>query len=170
MKADEIIKMLHLEAHPCEGGYFRETYRSRETLSASDLPERYGASRTYSTAIYYLLTAETRSLLHRVKSDEVWHHYQGAPVTLLLLYPDGTSLRRVLGNDIAAGQLPQLTVEHGVWQGAFIAEGEYALMGNTVAPGFEYADFEHGRRAELCSAWPLESELIIKLTQNEERS
>ncbi len=168
MKSDELIRLLHLEAHPCEGGFFRETYRCRETVSASDLPERYGARRCFSTAIYYMLTADTRSLLHRVGSDEVWHHYSGAPVTLLLLYPDGSSLRRTLGSDLSAGQVPQIVVEHGVWQGAFIEGGEYALMGNTVAPGFEYADFEHARRSELCAGWPQEKELIIRLTANEQ--
>src|ERR1051325_8082939 len=102
MTADELIRLLHLQPHPKEGGYFRETYRAAEQFSAEVLPTRYGAARSLSTATYYLLTPPTFSELHRLQSDEVFHFYLGDPVRMLQLFPDGTGRSIVIGPDFQA--------------------------------------------------------------------
>lgn len=162
--AEQLIARLHLQPHPREGGYFRETYRCDETFGPGSLPERYGAPRAAGTAIYYLLTPNTYSALHRLQSDEVFHFYLGGPVRMLQLHPDGTGRTVVLGADVLAGQEPQVVVPRGVWQGSYLEEGDFALLGCTVAPGFDYADYEDGRRDELTRAYPRFAELIARLT------
>jgi predicted cupin superfamily sugar epimerase len=163
--ADELIARLNLQPHPKEGGFFRETYRSAETLPASSLPGRYGGDRSASTAIYYLLTPTTFSALHRLKTDEVFHFYLGSPVRMLQLLPDGTGRTVVLGPDLGAGQQVQVVVPAGVWQGSVIEPGgDFALLGCTVAPGFDYADYEGGGRAELLHRYREHAELIRRLT------
>lgn len=162
---EQIIKALNLQPHPKEGGFFRESYRSSERLPAHVLPERYSAERSVSTAIYYLLTPGTFSALHRLQSDEIFHFYAGQPVKMLQLHGDGRGAEIILGPDVLAGQRPQVLVPCGVWQGSFLMEGgAYALLGCTVAPGFEYADYEHGNRAELLTQYPAYTELITRLT------
>lgn len=157
-----LIRHLSLTPHPEEGGYFRETWRSGETVS--NAPVRYIGPRNFGTAIYYLLTPDTRSALHRLASDEVFHFYLGDAVEMLNLLPDGTAARIVLGPDIAAGQCVQHIVPQGVWQGARLQPGgRFALLGCTVAPGFDYADYEHARRSELLSGWPAATDFITLL-------
>ena len=164
MDAHEVIRALGLRPHP-EGGYYRETYRSAEKVSADALPGRYGTQRTISTAIYYLLTPDSPSMLHRVNSDELFHFYFGDPVAMLQLHPGGRSQRLTLGHDIATGEQLQVLVPAGVWQGAYVDDGgRFALMGCTVAPGFEPGDFELAGREELMSRYPHEAELIERLT------
>lgn len=154
MTAAEIIACLGLRPLPIEGGYYRETYRADESLPASALP-RYPGARALSTGIYYLLTPDTFSALHRLRSDELYHFYLGDPVELLLLFPDGRGERRRLGSDLRAGERPQLVVPAGAWQGSRLAPGgRVALLGTTVAPGFELADFEAGSRSLLLAAYP----------------
>jgi predicted cupin superfamily sugar epimerase len=163
--AQQLIEHLKLQPHPKEGGYFRETYRSPDVLSA--LPGRYTLARCAGTAIYYLLTTGTFSALHLLRSDEVFHFYLGSPVRMLQLHPDGRGKELVLGSDVLTGQLPQLVVSHGVWQGSILEPGgEFALLGCTVAPGFEYADYVHGDRDELMARYPEYSEQIRRLTVN----
>ncbi len=163
--ADDLIRRLDLRAHPKEGGFFRETYRSAETLPSSALPRRYGAERSASTAIYYLLRPGTFSALHRLQSDEIFHFYAGSPVRMLQLFPDGTGRAIVLGPDVLAGQQPQVIVPRGVWQGSLLEPGgDHALLGCTVAPGFDYADYEHGDRAALLAQYPDHRDLILRLT------
>lgn len=164
LKANETIKLLNLKPHP-EGGYYRETYRADESIPPDALPERYSGRRNFSTAIYYLLTPETFSSIHRLKSDEIFHFYLGDPVLVLLLFPDGTSKRIPLGNDILRGHLPQLVVPRNTWMGALLMKGgKFALMGTTVSPGFDFDDFETGNREELIKKYPSEAELIARLT------
>jgi len=164
MKKEDIIKLLDLKPH-IEGGYFRETYRAAETIPSRALPERYEGERNFSTAIYYLLTSETRSELHRLKSDEIFHFYIGDPVLMLLLFPDGSSKTAILGTDLKTGQTPQLIVPKNTWMGGMLVEGgKFALLGTTVAPGFDFRDFELGKRKELLQKYPSRKELIIKLT------
>lgn len=164
-EAAAIIARLGLEPHPREGGWFRETYRAAETLAPGALPPRYGAARAAATAIYYLLTPTSFSALHRLASDEVFHFYAGDPVEQLQLYPDGTGATVVIGSDLAAGMRPQVVVPQGVWQGARLASGgRYALLGCTVAPGFDYADYAGGERALLTQAYPAFAERIAALT------
>ena len=151
----EIIGLLGLAPHPREGGYFAEMYRSEETVAGEHLPERYGGPRCLATCIYFLLTADTRSRLHRLKSDEVWHFLLGDPVLMCQLFPDGGGRSLVLGADLAAGMQPQALIPRGVWMGARLARGwEFALFGCTVSPGFEYADYEDGDRQTLLLAYP----------------
>ena len=150
MTAEEIIRILDLKLLPEEGGMYRETYRSDELIARGALPGRYGKSKCYCTAIYYLLTPDMFSAIHRVPSEEIFHFYLGDPVTMLQLHPDGSSQTVTLGQDIVAGQQLQVIVPRGVWQGAFLNEGgKFALMGTTVAPGFDFSDYESGARAPL---------------------
>jgi predicted cupin superfamily sugar epimerase len=166
LTAQQIIDRLHLVPLTIEGGYFRETYRSTLTLPAGALPAAYGGDRHVSTAIYYLLTPDTFSAIHRVKSDEVFHFYAGDAVEMLQLWPDGSGKTLTIASDLADGHEPQVIVPAGVWQGCRLAHGgDWALMGCTVAPGFEYADYEAGKRAELTAAYPKFAELIASLTR-----
>lgn len=165
MTADELIRLLQLQPHPKEGGHFRETYRAVEELAAEALAARYGAPRSASTAIYYLLTPTTFSALHRLRSDEVFHFYLGDPVRMLQLMPDGSGKIVMLGPDLQAGQQVQVVVSRGVWQGSLLEpDGAYALLGCTVAPGFDYADYETGERGELLSQYSQFADLIRRLT------
>jgi predicted cupin superfamily sugar epimerase len=165
MTVKEIIRLLDLQPHPREGGYFRETYRSHEQFPASSLPSRYQAARSAGTAIYYLLTQDTCSPIHRVASDEIFHFYLGDPVRMLQLWPDGQSKILILGSALELEQQPQVVVPHGVWQGTLLEPGGvFALFGCTVSPGFEYADYEDGDRNMLTKHHPAHAELIAKLT------
>jgi predicted cupin superfamily sugar epimerase len=166
--ADEVIQRLGLKPHPTEGGWYAETWRAGENLPAQALPERYGSSRAFGTAIYYLVTEQGFSALHRLKSDEIFHFYFGESVQLLQLLPGGKGLMRKLGHDILSGELPQCLVPAGVWQGSRLLPGGrhgFALLGCTVAPGFDFADYEHGSRSELLRAWPDFSHEINVLTR-----
>ncbi len=163
--ADELIRRLNLQPHPAEGGYFRETYRAADLWPAPALPARYAGDRRASTAIYYLLTPGTCSALHRLQSDEVFHFYLGSPVRMLQLDPDGGGRTIVLGPDLLADQRVQVVVPRGVWQGSLLEPGgDFALLGCTVAPGFEYADYEHGERPALVRQYPAFADLITRLT------
>lgn len=165
--ADALIAALELKPHPREGGFFRETYRSADLFAAEQLPTRYGNPRHASTAIYYLLTPETFSALHRLQTDEVFHFYAGSPVRMLQLKPDGSGQELILGSNVMQGEQPQVVVPAGVWQGSCLAgKGEFALLGWTVAPGFEYADYEDGDRISLVQQYPGYRDLIQKLTHS----
>jgi uncharacterized protein len=168
MTAEELIKLLDLSPHPEEGGYYRETYRCDETIPGNVLPPRYHGDRAMGTAIYFLLTRETCSAMHKLVSDEVFHFYLGDPVEMLHLLPDGTGQLTLMGSDFAAGMSPQVVVPGGWWQGARLREGgAFALFGTTVAPGFEFQDYEHGHRAELVAAYPEFRDNIEYLTPAE---
>ncbi len=160
MTADEIKSLLHLEPHPVEGGWFRRTYTSAGSV---DLPR---GVRAQGTAIYYLLEAGTFSEMHVLASDEIFHFYLGDPVEMLLLLSDGSSAVLTLGQDLQAGQQVQVVVPAGVWQGAWLVEGgKVALLGCTVTPGFDFADYRSGSYAELAAKWPAEAERIRELTR-----
>jgi predicted cupin superfamily sugar epimerase len=163
--AEEIIQHLALVPHPCEGGYFRQTYRSQLMIPADVLPKEYAGERCASTAIYYLLTPGTFSEMHRLPTDEVFHFYLGDPVEMLQLHPDRRGEVIRIGTNLAGGELPQVLAPGGVWQGARLSpRGQFALLGTTVAPGFEYADYTSGRRDELITAFPDFAEMITSLT------
>jgi len=163
---EEVIKLLNLKPLEVEGGYFRETYRSIDFISREALPSFYQTARCFGTAIYYLLTPDNFSALHKVNSDEIFHFYLGDPVQMLLLFPDGTGREVILGQDIQNGQLVQLVVPRGVWQGASLQQGgKYALLGTTVSPGFEYQDYIQGQRESLASGYSKYASLISKLTR-----
>lgn len=165
LKARDIIDALGLVPHP-EGGYYKETYRSDEPFSGASLPDRYHGDRPFSTAIYYLLTDREFSAFHRVASDEIFHFYAGDAVHLTIVSPEGTIERETLGNDVVRGQSPQVRVPRGYWQGLRLRPGgEYALLGATVSPGFDFADFEMGDRKELLGQFPNLADEILGLTR-----
>jgi predicted cupin superfamily sugar epimerase len=166
MTPEKIIDFFGMKPMPDEGGYYVETYRAAEKLSASVLPQRYTGTRNISTAILYLLTPETFSAMHRVKSDEVFHFYLGDPVTMLMLGPKGKSQIVTLGQDILNGQELQQMIPAGIWQGCCLKDGgKFALMGTTVAPGFEFDDYEHAEKNELLEKYPQQKELILRLVR-----
>jgi len=167
MTAEEIIRLLRLEPLPEEGGFFKSSYRSPDVLPASALPERYCGPRHLGSAIYYLLKPGVCSRLHRLSTDELFHFYLGDPVSLLLLFPDGTSDILTLGQDIAGGQCLQALVPRGCWQGSFVQNGgSFALLGATMSPGFDDADFQLGTRKSLIQKYPRHRDLIEKLTES----
>jgi uncharacterized protein len=167
MTAEEIIDLLKLKPHPKEGGFFSETWRADEMIPANALPTRYSGERAFGTCIYYLLTPTTFSAMHRVSSDEVFHFYLGDAVEMLQLRPDGTGKTVVLGADLQAGMRPQVIVPRGVWQGSrLVTGGAFALLGATVAPGFDFADYEHGRRDDLLRVYSQFREEILALTMS----
>jgi hypothetical protein len=162
--AADLIRQLGLKPLPREGGFYAETYRAGEAISAGALPQRYTGDRVHATAILYLVTAEGHSALHRLKSDEVYHFCLGDPVQMLNLRPDGTGEAVLLGQDLAAGQRLQHAVLRGVWQGCRVLHGgAYALLGTTVAPGFEADDFELGDTQVLAADYPAFAGLIRAL-------
>lgn len=166
--AERLIRLLDLKPHP-EGGYYRETYRCDEFIPHGCLPSRFHGDRHYSTAIYYLLPAGAVSRLHRIASDEVWHFYLGGPFTVVELKPDGSSDHVVLGPDVMGGQRLQHVVKAGTWFGAYPNAGtDYSLVGCTVAPGFDFADFKIAKRTELLAKYPREKETIERLTSGGE--
>lgn len=140
---ETLIDMLQLKPLPEEDGLFSEVYRSSEIISGDALPERYNGDRACATAIYYMLLPGIESRMHRVKSDEIFHLYAGGPVKMTQQYADGSQKEIVIGDDFAAGQRPMVVVPHGVWQGMRLMPGAtFALFGCTVAPGFDFDDFE----------------------------
>lgn len=165
MKAEDIIAMLELHPLPLEGGHYAETYRSSLTIARAR-PDGQLADRAMLTAIYYLLTSGSWSALHRLPSDEIFHHYIGDPVEMLLLYPDGTSRVDLLGKDLSMGERPQVIVPRGVWQGSRLKEhGQLALLGTTMSPGFEFEDYEHGRIEALLEEYPDQRDRIKRLAK-----
>jgi uncharacterized protein len=163
------IEQLGLKSHP-EGGYFAETYRSAELVGGGALPPRYAGSRPFSTAIYFLLDAGSISALHRIASDEVWHFYTGDPLRVEAIHPEGGLQSFLLGGDDELGCVFQAVVPAGCWFGAALEppvkpEG-YALVGCTVAPGFDFADFELGDRTDLLERYPEHQATIERLTRS----
>jgi predicted cupin superfamily sugar epimerase len=160
MSADQIRQLLRLEPHPVEGGWYRRTYTSDVSVAL------LRGVRPYGTAIYYLLEEGAFSEMHVLASDEIFHFYYGDPVEMLQLLPDGSSAVFTLGPDLEAGQHVQLVVPAGVWQGTRLIDGgKVALLGCTVTPGFDFADYRNASAAELISRWPLEAERIRKVTR-----
>jgi uncharacterized protein len=162
--AKTLIKIFDLKEHP-EGGYFKESYRSSETISRQALPPRYKGGRCFSTSIYFLLPAGSVSRLHRIASDEVWHFYLGGPLELLQISPDGKKEKIILGQDITAGQRLQYMVPAGCWFGARPAiDLAYSFVGCTVAPGFDYSDFELADTEDLSRRHPDLKEEILRFS------
>lgn len=166
--AEAIISHLHLIPHP-EGGFYNETYRSTTTVSTPSGP------RSASTAILFLLTQNTFSALHRLRSDEIWHWHAGAPIRITSISPAGKVREEVCGGDVLAGESPQVVVRAGDWFGAEVVGdrkrekgrkgADWGLVGCTVAPGFEFEDFELGEREELIRLFPQHEEVVERLTR-----
>jgi len=162
----ELIRTLGLQPHP-EGGWYREIYRATESTAPGGLPGRYTGPRSHATAIYFLLTSDTFSALHRLKSDEQWHFYQGSPLSLHVIHADGHYAPVTLGPDLAKGETFQTVVPHGCWFGATVdTPDSYTLVGCSVAPGFDFGDFEIADRKSLTRAFPQHQATIERLTRS----
>jgi predicted cupin superfamily sugar epimerase len=166
MSPEILIERLQLNPLPLEGGWYRETYRAPLQLPADVIGPSYPTSRPAGTAIYYLLTPETFSALHRLPGDEVFHFYLGDAVEMLQLDPDGQGGIVILGPDLLNGESLQTVVPGRVWQGSRLREGgRFALMGTTMAPGFDFADYQPGNPADLTARYPAYEEWIARLTR-----
>lgn len=161
------IRHLGLTRH-IEGGYFAEIYKSAAIVQASQLPGHFNAasSRHYCTHIYFLLEKGQFSALHRIKSDELWHFYDGEPVIIYEIETSGKLITHLLGNDPSKDEKMFTVVKAGSWFGAALADkAEFALVGCTVSPGFDYADFEMADRKKLVGEFPQYREIVDKLTR-----
>jgi predicted cupin superfamily sugar epimerase len=160
---DQLIQKYNLEPHP-EGGWYKQTYKSNEQIVAEALPKRFSASRTFSTAIYFLLEQGNFSAFHRIKSDECWHFYAGGPLLIYIIEQTGELKIISLGSDHEKGQLFQYVVPANCWFASRPApESEYCFVGCTVSPGFEFEDFELADLTELSVVYPQHKSIIIEL-------
>jgi len=165
-RIEEIIDKLKLLPHP-EGGFFRETYRSQGSIPETVLGDSYSGGRNYATGIYFLITSGNFSAFHKIHQDEMWHYYKGAAMNLHMISPDGTYSLKKLGNDLASGEIPQYTVSGGYWFASEVSiDNSFSLMGCTVAPGFDFDDFEMPSRSELIGWFPQHSTIINQLTRS----
>jgi predicted cupin superfamily sugar epimerase len=163
--AQDWIDALQLRRHP-EGGWYRETYRSAEVISRAGLPERFSGDRAFSTAIYFLLEGKDFSALHRIEQDEIFHFYDGAALVVHVIDHQGSYSTVKVGRDLANGERPQAVVKAGSVFGATLGDGRsYSLVGCTVAPGFDFADFVMPTRDDLCRQFPQHRPIIEKLTR-----
>lgn len=165
--ARDWINALGLLPHP-EGGFYKEVYRSAESVAHDALPERFKGNRSFATSIYYLLEGSDISRFHRIASDEIWHFYDGSPLCVHSLSADQGHQCRILGRDIEQQEMLQAVVPAGHWFGACLKEeGTWALVGCGVSPGFDFADFEIAERQRLLNDFPEHHDLIQKLTVQE---
>lgn len=163
--ADFWIQKLYLQPHP-EGGYFSETYRSNEYIAQDHLPARYTGNRSFSTGIYFLVKGGEFSSLHRIQSDEMWHFYSGTSLTVYAIDLLGEMQQVHLGSNPEKGEVFQAVIPAGYWFGSIVEEPEgFALVGCTVAPGFDFVDFELASRQELAKQFPQHQDIITKLTR-----
>lgn len=163
-QAKEIIKKLNLKPHP-EGGYFREIYRSVQTIRTSELPRRFEGNRNICTSIYFLLEGTQVSCFHKLKSDEIWHFYRGSSAVVHRLKGSEYS-QTIVGSNIKNGDTTQLIIKAGTWFAAEVKNKRlYSLIGCTVAPGFDFADFRLAKRSKLLKKFPQHQEIIYKFTK-----
>jgi hypothetical protein len=163
MTVQQLVQLLDLQPHP-EGGYYKEVYRSAGFIEHACLPDTFQGKRNFSTSIYYLLQNRDFSAFHRIQSDEIWHYYLGGNVLLHLLDPKGKYQCKVLGTNITDGAAFQVVIPAGTWFAAELAPGNnFTLAGCTVAPGFDFADFELAGRRELIQQYPDHQDLINRL-------
>jgi len=163
--AEEWIEALQLQRHP-EGGWFREVYRANEVIPHAALPNRFSGDRSFSTAIYFLLNKTDFSALHRIQQDELWHFYDGAALTVHMIDHAGSYSTVTLGRNVQAGEALMAVISAGWLFGATVTDqGSYALAGCTVAPGFDFADFEMPGREQLLAEYPQHEHLVEKLTR-----
>jgi len=159
------IEKLGLIPHP-EGGYYRESYRSSLSIAQEALPSLFAGPRLVSTAIYFLLDQENFSAFHRLRSDELWHFYAGSPLTVHVIEENGCYNEIFVGNNLEAGEALQAAVKAGCWFASSVTDPKaFALVGCTVAPGFDFQDFELGKRSELSARFPQHQKLIERFTR-----
>ncbi|UFH55337.1 cupin domain-containing protein [Spirosoma sp. KNUC1025] len=165
MTAADYVQAFNMQPHP-EGGYFAETYRSAEAIPHSALPTRFGGDRAFSTAIYFLLESHHVSAFHRIQADEVWHFYAGGALEVFVITPTGELNLIRLGNQTEQGEVFQAVVPAGCWFGSKPANGtDFSLVGCTVAPGFDFADFEMANRNVLLTDYPQHKGIIEMLSE-----
>ena len=165
-EAEKIIKSLQLQPHP-EGGFFKETYRSQGTINVDSLGEDFSEKRNYSTCIYFLLTSDNFSAFHRIKQDEIWHFYKGSPIKLHVISEEGIYKKIIIGNNLEKGELPQCVVKAKQYFAAEVINiNDFTLVGCTVAPGFDFNDFELPKRNQLVSKFPQYQSEINRLTNH----
>ena len=163
MNASSLIHHFKMLPHP-EGGCYVQTYKSEGCIPGKALPEGWG-THAFSTGILFLLRQGEYSHLHRIRQDEMWHFYLGGPLRLALLAPDGAYSEIILGPNVLAGQHVQYVVPSGVWFGATpCSESAFSFVGCTVAPGFEFADFELAERTTLLRAFPEQAKAISEFS------
>ena len=159
-------KKLDLISH-IEGGSYRQTYSAPISIARAHLPGTFQGNRPTSTAIYFLLEEDQFSAMHRIASDELWHFYSGSAITVDVIEPDGGHSEIHLGSDPDAGEVFQAAVRGGRWFASRVRDPKwFALAGCTVSPGFDFADFELGKRAELVRLYPQHQKLIESLTRS----
>ena len=160
-----LVRLLELKPHP-EGGFYKETYRSELIISEKNLPERFEGDRSCLTSIYYLLLSDSFSAFHRIKQDEIWHFYLGSTLSLHLISEAGEYRCILIGNKLEQNNVLQYTVPAGYWFAAEVEEEDsFALVGCNVAPGFDFRDFELGKREDLLKMFPKHRSLIRRLTR-----
>jgi uncharacterized protein len=167
MRIEDLVKQLNLEPHP-EGGFYKETYRSAEFILHSALGNKFSGSRNFSTGIYFLLTGTNFSAFHRIKQDEMWHFYTGQTLLVHVIDPFGHYACHKVGLNLNSGEFPQLVVPAGCWFASEIeshSSEDYTLVGCTVAPGFDFEDFELASADELSGLFPEHSSIIRRLTR-----
>lgn len=164
-RIQELVEKLGLSPHP-EGGFYKETYRSKEEIPKKALYPGFSGDRSYATAIYFLLTAGNFSAWHKINSDEGWHFYEGDGLRVHMLSPKGEYSYFDLGLDLASGQQPQFYVPRGYYFASEVLDGgAYALVGCTVAPGFDFSEFELPSRANMLDLYPKHAQVIKALTR-----
>ena len=163
---NNIISKLDLKPHP-EGGFFKETYRSKGEINENSLSEQYNGKRNYSTCIYFLLTSDNFSAFHRIKQDEVWHFYDGSPIKLHIISEAGIYSNHTIGINLLQDEVPQFVVPGGSWFAAEVIDNNtFSLIGCTVSPGFSFEDFELISRKELITFFPDKKDIISRLTHH----
>jgi len=162
MEISQIISELGLLPLPGEGGYYKETFKSPISISGNSVPPGYSGKRSLSTCIYYLITPDSYSAMHKLPTEEIWHFYLGDPAEQLQLLPNGESRKVKLGNNILDGEELQVIVPADTWQATKLIEGgKFALFGTTMSPGFEFTDYVAGEKEHLCKMYPkLQKEIL----------
>jgi len=161
--AKSLIEKYQLLPHP-EGGYFKETYRSEEFIAHQALPSRFTDKRNFSTAIYFLLEQGNFSAFHKIKSDECWHFYAGQTLLVHIITTEGVLQTIHLGNNILAGEVFQFVVPANCWFASEPATNtQFSFVGCTVAPGFDFADFELANAVTLTQLYPQHENIIKRL-------
>lgn len=160
-----LVEKLELLPHP-EGGYYKETYRSKEIIPSENLPDTISGERNVCTAIYFLLKSDNFSAFHKINQDEMWHFHEGAPLKIHQISPKGVYSFQILGNDLLSKQNYQHVVPAGYWFAATVEEeNAFSLVGCTVAPGFDFEDFVLAERKELSKLFPKHKAIITALTR-----
>jgi predicted cupin superfamily sugar epimerase len=161
----ELVSHFDLLPHP-EGGFYKELYRSTGIIPKDALNPAFKGDRNYCTSIYFLLTSDNFSGFHRIQQDEIWHFYAGATLLVHVIDPEGNYSCNHVGMDITKGEAPQFVVPANSWFASEVKEANaYSFVGCTVAPGFDFEDFELAERKALEQEYPAHSEIVEKLTR-----